>query len=117
MEKGMAYLDTIQGYAMPRIMCALNLPGNPCEAPTNVEEVQVEFKLYPNPTTGIFTVSATDGSAVQTLDIYDVAGRRVLSTNPLRSNVTMDISDLPHGMYTIQLRGEKFTQSLRIQRM
>jgi hypothetical protein len=118
MEKGMAYLDTIQGYAMPRIMCALNLPGNPCETSINVDEVQAaEFKLYPNPTNGIFTVSAADGSAVQTLDIYDIAGRRVMSMNPLRSNVTMDISDLPRGVYTIQLRGENVMQSMRIQRM
>ena len=117
MEKGMAYLDTIQGYAAPRIMCAMNLPGNPCETAINVDEVKTEFKLYPNPTNGIFTVNAANGAAIQTLDIYDVAGRRVMSLNPVRSNVTMDISDLPRGMYTIQLRGESFTQSLRIQRM
>jgi hypothetical protein len=118
MEKGMAYLDTIQGYAMPRLMCAFNLPGNPCETPSSADEVKgAEFKLYPNPTNGIFTVSAANGSAVQTLDIYDVAGRRVMSLNPMRSNVTMDISELPRGMYTIQLRGENFTQSLRIQRI
>jgi hypothetical protein len=117
MAKGMAYLDTIQGYAMPRIMCAMQLPGNPCEASVDVKEVQSDFKLYPNPTNGIFTVNSIDGSAIQTLDIYDVAGRRVMSVNPLRSNVTMDITELPRGMYTIQLRGENVTQSLRIQRM
>ena len=30
MAKGMTYLDTIQAYVAPRLMCALNLPGNPC---------------------------------------------------------------------------------------
>lgn len=34
-EKGRAYLDTIQGYINPRIMCALDLPGAMCEAITN----------------------------------------------------------------------------------
>jgi hypothetical protein len=29
--KARTFIDTIQGYAAPRIMCALNLPGNPCE--------------------------------------------------------------------------------------
>lgn len=29
--KGKLFLDTIQWYAAPRIMCALNLPGSPCE--------------------------------------------------------------------------------------
>jgi hypothetical protein len=28
--KGMTYLDTIQGYSAQRLMCALALPGNPC---------------------------------------------------------------------------------------
>jgi len=27
----MTYLDTIQGYSAPRIMCAMQLPGSPCE--------------------------------------------------------------------------------------
>jgi len=30
-EKGRAFCDTIQWYAAPRLSCALNLPGNPCE--------------------------------------------------------------------------------------
>ena len=29
-EKGRTYLDTIQGYILPRIMCTLDLPGNLC---------------------------------------------------------------------------------------
>jgi poly(3-hydroxybutyrate) depolymerase len=29
--KARTFIDTIQGYAAPRIMCALNLPGSPCE--------------------------------------------------------------------------------------
>jgi hypothetical protein len=29
--KAKLFIDTIQGYAAPRIMCALNLPGSPCE--------------------------------------------------------------------------------------
>jgi hypothetical protein len=82
-----------------------------------VNEVQSEFKIYPNPTNGFFTVNSVNGSAIQTLDIYDVAGRRVMSVNPQRSLVNLDITELPRGLYTIQLRGESFTQSLRIQRM
>ncbi|MEY3397558.1 MAG: hypothetical protein RL220_152 [Bacteroidota bacterium] len=31
-EKGRAFCDTIQWYAAPRLACALNLPGNPCES-------------------------------------------------------------------------------------
>jgi len=113
----MTYLDTIQGYAATRIMCAMQLPGNPCETSINVDEVTSEFKLYPNPTNGLFTINSDNGSAIQTLDIYDVAGRRVMSVSPQRSIVNVDISELPRGLYTIQLRGESFTQSLRIQRM
>ena len=31
--KGKLFCDTIIAYAAPRLMCALNLPGNPCEIP------------------------------------------------------------------------------------
>lgn len=30
-EKGRMFIDTIQGYSAPRLMCALQLEGNPCE--------------------------------------------------------------------------------------
>jgi Secretion system C-terminal sorting domain/alpha/beta hydrolase fold len=32
--KAKLFIDSIQGYAAPRIMCALNLPGSPCEVIT-----------------------------------------------------------------------------------
>jgi hypothetical protein len=115
--KARTFIDSIQGYAAPRMMCALSLPGNPCDATINVEEVQSEFNLYPNPTNGLFTVNSINGSAIQMLDIYDVAGRRVMSVNPQQSLITLDITELPRGLYTIQLRGENFTQTMRIQRM
>lgn len=35
-EKGLAYLDSIQGYMLPRIMCALDLPENWCADPGDV---------------------------------------------------------------------------------
>ena len=79
--------------------------------------MQSEFNLYPNPTNGLFTVNSINGSAIQMLDIYDVAGRRVMSVNPQQSLITLDITELPRGLYTIQLRGENFTQTMRIQRM
>ena len=115
--KARTFIDSIQGYAAPRMMCALSLPGNPCEASVDINEVESEFKIYPNPTNGLFTVNSVNGSAIQTLDIYDVAGRRVMSVNPQRSLVTIDITELSRGLYTIQLRGESLTQSMRIQRM
>ena len=43
-EKGLAYLDSIQGYILPRVMCVLALPNNPCDLialePDNDECVQ-----------------------------------------------------------------------------
>lgn len=34
-EKGKLYVDTIQGYILPRVMCALDLPGAICEEQGN----------------------------------------------------------------------------------
>ncbi|MBL0316301.1 MAG: T9SS type A sorting domain-containing protein [Flavobacteriales bacterium] len=40
--KGETFLDSIQAYAAPRIMCALALPGSPCETPTAENDLCVD---------------------------------------------------------------------------
>ncbi|MBX7052725.1 MAG: T9SS type A sorting domain-containing protein [Flavobacteriales bacterium] len=37
--KGQTFLDSIQAYAAPRIMCALALPGSPCEVVTAANDL------------------------------------------------------------------------------
>lgn len=78
------------------------------------------FKLYPNPTTGIFTLENTNlipGSSYQ-LSITNSLGIRVYN-NPkaeLANDIVIDLSSQPAGIYLVVLKNSKqyFTQKLII---
>ena len=62
------------------------------------------FTLYPNPTKGTLTTEGVTGYLQ--MYIYDLVGREVMtySLTPLKK--TVDVSDLPSGMYVVTLQGE-----------
>ena len=62
------------------------------------------FTLYPNPTEGTLTIEGV--TRYLQMYIYDLVGREVMtySLTPLKK--TIDVSDLPSGMYVATLQGE-----------
>ena len=100
-EKGLAYLDTIQGYLMPRVMCALDLPENWCEDVVDVEELtSASLDVYPNPTNGQVTIIAA--SQIDQMTIYNVVGEVVQNVSaPQSSQIVVDLSKYPSGMYIV----------------
>lgn len=75
------------------IGCYEWIPGNSViNATTN------NVVIYPNPATSYITVSGADGKA----EIYDIMGRKVLTTNLNNTDNTIDISSLPQGLYLIK---------------
>lgn len=68
---------------------------------SQISGLDSQISFYPNPSTGIFTIE-TNSTAVQTLHVYDVNGRIVL-TQPINSKATVDMANLPAGVYNINL--------------
>ena len=62
------------------------------------------FTLYPNPTNGTLTIEGVTGYLQ--MYIYDLVGREVMTYSLTPSKKTIDVSDLPSGMYVITLRGK-----------
>ena len=114
--KGMTYLDTIQAYAAPRIMCALGLAGSPCD-PNSVIESEVNVKVFPNPSHGLFTVQAGNQETIRLMDVFDLMGKRVQSFNPNTGIATIDLSSVPNGIYTLKIKSDSAVQTMRIQKM
>ena len=65
------------------------------------------FTLYPNPTTGTLTIEGVTGYLQ--MYIYDLVGREVMTYSLTPSKKTIDVSDLPSGMYVVTLRGKDKT--------
>ena len=82
-------------------LAAVNAVGD-----DGVEEIDnEEVVIYPNPVDDIVMIETHGRASLQNVIIYDVNGRKVLST----SESQIDISNLPNGIYFIKL-GEKISK-------
>lgn len=101
-EQGRAYLDTIQGYAIPRIMCVLDLPGSPCAV--GIDEVKVEnaTSIYPNPAKSSLTIR-NDESIIRRIELVDITGRVVAVKNVNAHTYILERGSLHDGIYLMQI--------------
>jgi hypothetical protein len=60
----------------------------------------VDLSVFPNPATDYFKIS--ENNWVQTIAVYNLAGRKV-STFTYADDLKYDVSNLPKGMYLIQM--------------
>ena len=64
----------------------------------------VEMTLYPNPTTG--TIHLNNAPGVETLEVYNLVGRKVKSF-PVVEDKKYDLTTLPPGMYLVRMLNER----------
>ncbi|MEI8279050.1 MAG: T9SS type A sorting domain-containing protein [Bacteroidota bacterium] len=76
------------------------------------------LKVYPNPTTGLLNISAEglQGNNA-TISCYDIVGKlilqRTLSNNNHTLNTSIDISNMPKGVYLMQIQTDAGTQYVK----
>ncbi len=57
--------------------------------------------IYPNPTTGIFIV---EGDGIKAIRVVDVQGRIIYFTDSVNYSNSINISDLPKGLYIVEVK-------------
>lgn len=87
------------------------------EATLATEEVQLQgLSIYPNPSTGIFTISAPQQEGLLTIKVYDMLGKVVLNNKAVTASTTtqIDMSSFASGLYLLELNTnkERITQKL-----
>jgi hypothetical protein len=107
--KGMTYLDSIQGYVAPRLMCALGLPGNPCEVTTDISANNAlnfaDISIYPNPADHFVNINWSSASNQQAnAQCFDLTGKLVFSVALTSKKSSLDISALDSGSYILLVR-------------
>jgi hypothetical protein len=100
--KGRAMIDTIMGYANPRIVCALDL--GPCSLVgiSESDPINMGVDLYPNPATLNVTITSTEADMLG-FELYDINGRRVRAENVNARRFILERNGLPAGAYFLQL--------------
>ncbi|MEL6638929.1 MAG: T9SS type A sorting domain-containing protein [Bacteroidota bacterium] len=84
---------------------------------TSIVETEVEqVKLFPNPATNYFELSANPSQVIRTVAIHNILGRQV-SRYPV-NDTRFDIADLPNGMYLVSLLDEQeaILKTMRLQK-
>jgi len=72
-----------------------------------VDDEDAQVSVYPNPFTSSVTLTVTDASDFNTyqMKVFNALGAEVLSRNITQSSTTLDMSELPTGIYFYQLNG------------
>jgi hypothetical protein len=72
------------------------------------------FTLYPNPSSGLLTISVAEIAGPAQLDITDQLGRTVLRETTQPGGEALDLRGLPNGAYFARMHNEKVSAEQRI---
>ena len=74
---------------------------------------QLSLALYPNPTTGIFTIESANGLA-KTIQISDITGRVVLNHSTSDDLINLNVSNLANGVYYVKVLSNNRSDVMKI---
>lgn len=111
-DKGLRYLDTIQGYIMPRIGVILGYYTTDNVSVKNIADLNTD--VYPNPSTGVVNVR-TRNLTLNSVEVFEITGRKVLSQSVGNlTETTIDLSHLKNGSYILQVNTTEGSSSRKI---
>ena len=55
--------------------------------------------MYPNPASSVLNFSSED--AIETIEIYNIMGQKVVNAKPSQNTATVDVSGLMNGVYIV----------------
>ena len=58
------------------------------------------IRMYPNPTSSVFTIEAND--VIENVTLYNVLGQQVLAKTSNSNSVTLDVANLQTGVYVVK---------------
>ena len=88
---------------------------NVVSANLSIEEQEIaKIAVFPNPTSGSFTVQLPDNGLTTTLTVFDIQGRKMQSQTANSSNANVNIGNLQEGVYVLAIENEKYKTSKKI---
>ncbi len=70
------------------------------------KEKQLDFALYPNPSSDHINVQLPNGVSKADLNVFDISGRLVLSSKITSQNKLVNVADLSNGVYVLKIQSE-----------
>lgn len=117
------FIPSVMGIGVFTINYAASVNGCTNEASSNIVVVscagistleEESFLLYPNPSTGIITITGENIHQIERVIVYDIAGTKVAQV-AYDQKTPLDFSELPNGQYQIKLIGKQIEKVLSFQ--
>jgi len=113
-ETGIAYIDTIMDFFIPRAFLALDLEN----VGVNVDKiplVEAGMTMSPNPSSASVIIRTDSEYQIKDLGVYDITGKLVQFHVGINTNeYTIHKKDLPPGMYLVKARFEEGIQTQKV---
>ena len=78
------------------------------------EEFSIDaFNVFPNPTENNWTIKSSN-TIINTIDVFDVLGKKVLSIKPTIDEVEIDASNLNSGLYFAKIATNKGINTIKL---
>jgi len=74
--------------------------------------VDFEVSAYPNPTADQTILTATQ--AIQTIEVYTIAGKLVLTTQPNASQTSIDLFNFENGIYLVKVISNDVIKTMKV---
>ncbi|WP_051605513.1 T9SS type A sorting domain-containing protein [Sediminibacter sp. Hel_I_10] len=78
----------------------------------NTQFTAVDFKVFPNPTTNVWTLNSS--KEVAQVQVFDVLGKSVMTLSPNAKNVELDASTLNKGIYFATIQTSNGSESVKL---
>lgn len=71
-----------------------------------------QFSVYPNPSNNVWNIKGQEN--INEVQVHDVLGKRVMSLTPRSSEISIDASALPKGLYFAKLTTDLGSNSIKL---
>ena len=81
------------------------------DALSMVEIEKIELDIFPNPTSSIWQIKSS--KMIESLDLFDVTGKRLIYKKTLSNDFQIDATSLPDGVYYILINNNKLVRLIK----
>jgi len=84
---------------------------------TGINDVKAEnsgISIYPNPASGILNIRFSNAMLNSTIEIYDVAGKLVMTMNTDSADNLLDLSSQSNGSYVLKVKNDAVTKTFKV---
>ncbi|MFT6921338.1 MAG: hypothetical protein ACJA1C_000332 [Crocinitomicaceae bacterium] len=69
----------------------------------SIEELDLSFSIFPNPSTGIFNYEVEGDLSQATMEVIDILGKVIIKDQTLKTQGTIDLSKVETGTYLLRI--------------